>query len=196
MANDEYALVCALIQGSDEAFLQLYSRFKTRVYAFIYQMVSSQDVAQEIFQDVFVKLWENRAHIDPEQSFNAYLYTIARNSVYSFWRKCLNRRKLEQYLNTGGEVVSLQSENSVADRDYWVYIRSIIDHLPQRCKEVFILKHFHNKSYKEISRRFGISEKTVDNQIQKAKGLIRKQIQSEQLILLLPVLCALAGIGE
>jgi len=181
MDNEEVALVCALKQGSDKAFHRLYIRYKARVYAFIYRLVSSHDVAQEVFQDVFVKIWENRAQIDPEGSFNAYIYTIARNSVYSYWRKCLNRRKLEHYLNAGGESVSLQSENELVDKDFLAYIRSEIDNLPKRCKEIFILKYFHNKSYKEISRRFDISEKTVDNQLQKALRIIRKQIRSEHL---------------
>ena len=179
MNDDDYILVCALKQGSNQAFQQLYKRYSVQVYGFILQMVRSQDQAQEIFQHVFVKLWENRGHINPEDSFNAYLYTIARNSVYSYWRQCLNRQKLESYLTIHSERSSIQTERAIEDKDFRAYLDAVIDLLPKRCKEVFILRHRYSKSYREISWRLNISEKTVDNQLQKAVAFIRRRMMPE-----------------
>jgi len=182
MNSDEYSLVCALTQGSNEAFHQLYHLYKARLFAFILQMVSSHDHAEEIFQHTFVKLWEHRANIEPDKSFSAYLYTIARNNVYSFWRQCLHRKKLEQSLAINSQYPTGPNlENEMADKDYLSYLYAILDHLPPRRKEIFVLKYLYNKSYKEISQRLHISEKTVDNQLQKAIIFVRAHIESEDL---------------
>ena len=160
----------------NDAFIQTYHQYKTRVYGFILKMVMDKDQAMELFQYVFVKLWEHRSELKAADSISAYLFTIARNSVYTFWRQCLQRKKLESYLYAQGERVSPSPDLIVEDKDFQAYMFSVVDMLPHRCKEVFLLRYRHHKTYREIAIRLNISEKTVDNQLQKAIAFLRERI--------------------
>ena len=79
--KDEKLLIVLLNQGNHNAFNELYTSYKYRVCKFIYAMLNSYDETEEVFQSVFETIWENRAHIQHEPSFNAYLYKITRNRV-------------------------------------------------------------------------------------------------------------------
>jgi len=188
---NESQLIAALKNDNHEAFKQLYENYKLRIYSFILKMIPSKDEAQEIFQQVFVKIWENRTNINDDLSFNAYIYTIARNEAYSYWRKCLNKRQLENYLNIRTDYPHASVEKSVMDNDTKSYLFSLLKYLPKRRREVFVLRYIHYMSYKEIAVKLNISEHTVDNQIQKALSFIRKNIDKERYLLycLLILLC-------
>lgn len=79
-------LVFLLIAGDEQAFYALYARYWTRLKGFCRQFLKSEDLAENYAQDIFLKIWETRELLDPERSFSAYLYTIARNTVFNYLR--------------------------------------------------------------------------------------------------------------
>ena len=92
------ALLIKLTNHDHPSFHELYNRFSVQLYANILRMVRDRDLAQEILQDVFVKVWEKRNLIDPEKSFTSYLFQIAKNQVYDHFRKLALSKKLETHL--------------------------------------------------------------------------------------------------
>ncbi len=184
----ENQLIIELRNGNHKAFRELYERYKTRVYSFILNLVLSHDETEEIFQHVFVKVWENRANIKPDLSFNAYVYAIARNEVYSFWRRCMSRRQAENYLNENTDKQSEQMEEHIINKDFQVYLSSLVELLPGRCKEIFIMRYIQGLSYREIAEELRISESTVDKQLQKALTFVRHKMRKE-----FPMIIATAG---
>lgn len=79
--EDERTLVLRLIDGDEDAFCELYARYKNQLVYFALRYLKSQAYAENIFQDTFAAVWQSRRFIDPDTSFSSYLYTIVRNRV-------------------------------------------------------------------------------------------------------------------
>lgn len=172
MSNEKY-IVEALRGGSHEAFRQLYEVHKCRVMGIFVRLAVPREVADELFQRVFVKLWEGRARLDPEGSIVGYLSAIARNELYSHWRTVLRRRLTELDPRHPDETLFA---DEFAARDYHDYLFSLADTLPERCRQTFEMRFGAHMSYSEIAQELAVSERTVENQIAKALREIRKKI--------------------
>src|SRR5690606_5598014 len=83
-------------KGNERAFRQLYDRYRLPIYAYSFSLLKSSTNANEIVQDVFLKVWLNREHLDPKLSFKSFVFTIAKNSSFNFLKKAANDRKLRE----------------------------------------------------------------------------------------------------
>jgi len=83
--QQEKDLLIELIYGNELAFEKIYRLYSPRLFGKLLKLVKSESQAQEILQDVFLKLWEHRKSIDPEKSFRSFLFKIAENKVYDFF---------------------------------------------------------------------------------------------------------------
>lgn len=176
MHQDE-RIIRALNQGSHEAFREVYDIHKFRTLGIIMKLVTSPLLAEEIFQRVFIKLWDNRSNIRPDGSLSAYINTIARNEVYTHWRRTLNKGLLKISLDHDlPENIILEQE--IENEDYRKYLFSMADGLPAKCREIFDLRFMKQLSNRDIARELRISESTVENQIGKALKRIRKRLDS------------------
>ncbi len=181
----EAKIIRALNNGSHEAFRQIYDSHKFRISNIVSGLITSRPVAEELIQRVFIKLWDNRAAVDPAGSLAAYLNTIARNEVYSHWRRELNKHRLKLTLDATlpGDVML---EEEIENEDYRTYLLSLADGLPERCRRVFDMRFARQMSYREIAGELGISESTVDNQIGKALRHVRRKLdKSVDVVILL-----------
>ncbi|WP_353134621.1 RNA polymerase sigma-70 factor [Pseudopedobacter sp.] len=190
---NEYELLRKFCEGDEAAFDFFYQTYSLRIYRKLLKMVKVDVVAQELLQDVFVKIWEKRHLVDPAQSFRSYLFRIAENSVFDFYRKLSRDDQLqhevrvrtpEGYTHTE-EVLSLkETENS---------INQAIDHLSGKQKQVFILCKLEGKSYEEVSRLMGISISTVNGHIVNATKFIKNFLFKKEVWLLhIPLLLTLS----
>lgn len=89
-------LVNELINGNEKAFRKLFDSYRNHLYKFSLSMVCSENRAEEIVQDVFMKIWIKRGSLNPEMSFKSYLFTITRNKTIKFLKKASNYRKLRE----------------------------------------------------------------------------------------------------
>ncbi len=94
--NTEYQLVKALKKGDLHAFDQLFIKYSKKLYYFAYSHLSSREEAEELVQEVFLKIWENRRGLKEDLSFNAYLFTVSLNAIRKHFRKELREKK---YMN-------------------------------------------------------------------------------------------------
>ena len=83
-----------LKHDSEQAFTQLYDLFSKQLYRNILRLVKDKDIAEELLQDLFLKIWSNRHKIDPEKSFKSFLYKVAENLVYGHYRKVAQDERL------------------------------------------------------------------------------------------------------
>lgn len=176
---DEKRLVEQLGRGNHEAFRRLYEHYRMRIYFLLGRMLRSRDDVEEVFQTVFVRLWESRELLDPQQSFGGYLYTIARNCVYKHIGREISRQRLVMQID--GEIPAADGhlENLIAESDLENFLARLISRLPDRRREIFELHYRQHKTYREIGRLLGISENTVDTQIRRALNFLREQAGRE-----------------
>ena len=173
-------ILLRLSNDDEKAFEFIYWKYNAHVYNFANSLLYSPKIAQDITQNVFLKIWEKRHEINPEQNFNAYLFTIARNMVY---------KETEQKLLAEQSLRQLQEEEDVLDMstiqtlDYHFteeLCRSLVEELPPARREIFKLSRFERLSNKEIALRLSISERTVENQLYRATRFLKRKLLSDE----------------
>lgn len=171
-----------LKNGDEKAFETLFWEYNTHVYHFIYSLLYEKSLAEDLTQTVFLKIWEKRDTIDPEQGFDAYLFTIARNLVY---KETQNRLLSEKFMQTVqaqlSDADSLMEEKIDAE-SLREYINGLVEELPSARREIFRLSRNEHLSYREIAERLSISEKTVETQLNRALRFLREKLSSHNLL--------------
>lgn len=172
---EENELILLLKQSNKDAFTTLYNRYWKQVYNFSRLYLTSQSVAEEVVQEVFIKVWESRDFVREEDNFKGLLFIITRNLIFNLHRKSVNEDFYRMTVLSAMED-SYDIEEEIETKNLSEYIDLLIAELPPRRREIFILSRKENKSYKEIALLLDISEKTVENQISEALKYLRKNI--------------------
>lgn len=171
----ERELIASLKTGDENAFTALYKMYWPKVHNFSRLYLTSVSEVEEIVQEVFVKLWETRVFLKEDESFKGFLFIITRNLIFNQFRKSFNENTYKMTIlnSVSGEY---DMENEMEASDLKNYIKKLIAELPPRQKEVFRMSREQHLSYKEISMRLCISEKTVERHINEALKYLRKNI--------------------
>jgi RNA polymerase sigma-70 factor (ECF subfamily) len=143
-----------------------------------YRILRDKDLAEDIVQDVFCKLWEKNITLGVKDSILPYLHKTVINRSLNSLRGQINRNSREnKFGNTFYEERNF-TEDLLFTKDLTIKINQIIDELPPACRMVFVLNRFEHLKYKEISEKLNISVKTVENQMVKALKHIRANLIS------------------
>lgn len=173
-----------LKQGDVRAFETIFWAYNPRVYHFVYALLCDKLLAEDLTQTVFLKIWERRALIDPAQSFEAYLFTIARHLAYKE-----SERMLVSSLADLTEAASFPDEALLEEKleadSLREYIRRLVDRLPEARREIFRLSREAHLSHQEIAERLHISEKTVETQLYRALRFLREELHKGSFLALL-----------
>jgi RNA polymerase sigma-70 factor (family 1) len=181
----EKELLKQLSNSNPVAFEKIYYLYSPRLFSSLVKLVKSDAAAQEIIQDVFLKVWENRNNIDPEKSFRSYLYTIAENKAYDFFRKVVRDKKLYETLIVTATEHYEHIETEYFHKEDSRILEMAIRTLPTQRQLVFRLSKLEDMSYDEISKKLGISVSTISDHIVKANKSIRKFLTSHPELLML-----------
>ncbi|WP_443939211.1 RNA polymerase sigma factor [Pedobacter sp. MW01-1-1] len=181
----EDQLLLILIKKDDRrAFAQLFDRYHDLVYTQLYNKLRDQAEANDIVQDVFLKLWSSRKELDV-QNLPAYLYTIARNQLFSLLR---HKAVVDAYTNSYENFVqngSIQADYLIREKQLREIIQKEIEALPPRMREVFKKSREEHMTNREIAMEFQLSEHTVADQIKKALRQLRLKVGSVSIFLFL-----------
>lgn len=179
---NEKELLSRLRQGDQEAFTQLYHLYSERLYRNLLALVKSEQLAEEILQDIFVQFWEKRATIDIQSSFRSYLFRIGENKVHDFYRKARRDQKLHAYIKAAASEQYTHIEEALLSRENAGLLQQAIDTLPPQRRQVFEYCKLQGRSYREVSELLGISTSTINDHIVKATRDIRQFIYANQKI--------------
>lgn len=159
------------------AFSQLFDAYYEPLCDYAYRYVKHSEAMEDIVQEVFVRIWEKRKHWEPKISVRAYLYRSVYNEVVTDFRK----KRFETPYDNMHDLEQAQSSVSpldeLHDRETARAIDRAIEMLPERRKEILVLRLLQGLSYKEISAILDISVNTVDTQIRRALKLLRIQLK-------------------
>jgi RNA polymerase sigma-70 factor (family 1) len=173
--TSDHDLMENLQKGDPEAFDLIFKRYGDRLYGFAFKYLKSREEAEELVQDVFLKIWENRKNLKQEGTLRSYLFTISYHNMCRLFRRRNYQEKLARELvHSGEETISI--DEKIDYRSVMEQVDQLIEQLPARQKEIFILSRKEGKSSKEIAEELKIVPGTVDNHISEALKFIRKQL--------------------
>lgn len=177
-----------LRDGSYEAFEWIYHRYKARLATSMLRLLKSPDLVDDLLQELFVRLWEHRESINPEQSIKAYLFRIAKNLVYDTFRRLSKDRRLQDQICQAMEEIEVDIEEQFLAREGRQAIEAAIAMLPPKRREVFMLCKLESKSYEEVSTLLNISMSTINDHIYKANQFLRQHLANHTISLFAAVL--------
>ncbi len=162
---------------SKELFEQLFKEHFVHLCNFSFQYVRDHDIAKDIAQRVFLKLWEKRDRMDPEKQIKSYLFTAVRNQSLNHIRDHKKYRSHVLDIEISDIDVSFVEEDEGVS-DLQKKVSKAIDTLPEKCQKVFRMNRFEEMKYKEIAEELDISLKTVEAHISKALKHLREQLSA------------------
>jgi len=171
--TDEKVLLLQLKDGDERAFEILYNNYKTRIAGNLFKLLKSDDVVKEVLQELFFKIWEVRAQIDPEKSFKSYLFRIAENLVYDYFRKVAKDKRLLTKLMASSSELYLHIEEDMLSKENAQKLQHAINLMPPQRKIVFTLCKLEGKSYKEVEEIMGINAKTISSHMLQANRFLK-----------------------
>ena len=167
----------ALKGGNLKAFNQLFDHYGKRLLHFSLRYLKSAQDAEEIVQEVFLKIWNNREELSVEKSFESYLFTIAKNGILNTIRKSKSEQAYLNYAKLHpGENVLLDQELNF--RELEKAYKEAINQLSPRRKEIYLLSREQSLSNAEIAKKLNISVKTVENQMTSTLFEIKKYLRT------------------
>jgi len=176
--EDDGLLVKSLSKNNVLAFNTLFKRYGSHLYRFSHAYLRSDAESEEIVQEVFAKVWENRSQLKHELSFKSYLFTIAFNVIKKHFRA---KAYMGEYSrNAVIDDLDLSTTRDINYNSLKSFLTKIVDRLPERQREIFIKSRFEGLCIEEIAREFDISHKTVENQITMALKFIRLYLKKEE----------------
>lgn len=169
--------------GSEAAFEQLVKRYQSRVYSTIYLIVKDQGVAEDLLQDVFVKVIHtlNADGYSEEGKFQPWLMRIAHNLAIDYFRKSKRYPTIimedgENIFNTL-QFAELSIEELQVKEDTTELLRRLIDELPEAQKQVLLMRHYMDLSFQEIAEQTGVSINTALGRMRYALINLRKKMK-------------------
>jgi RNA polymerase sigma-70 factor (ECF subfamily) len=162
-------LLIQIKQGSQPAFEEVFLKYYAELCTYANSILGSKDSSEEVTQEMFVKLWENRNSLEIKTSLKAYLYRTIHN-------QCINQieswKVRNQYSkNQAQNIIPFSGDYPIANliaQELELKIKESIDALPDQCREVFLLIRVHHKSYHEVAQKLNLSLNTVKTQMHRA----------------------------
>ena len=156
-----------------KVFEAIYNAYAKDIRRFLFYKTQDVDKAEDILQEVFIKLWENCSKVDYHK-VKSYVYSIANNMF-------LNEKKHEKVVlnfnNNNGKFDTNESpEYILLEKEFMEKLENTISALPEKQREVFLLNRIEKKKYKEIALHLDISVKAVEKRMHQALLVMRKEI--------------------
>ncbi|NGM61764.1 RNA polymerase sigma-70 factor [Sphingobacterium sp. SGG-5] len=175
-SNDsDEKLFSALKQDDERALQAIIARYWEGMYKMATNTLDDLLLCEDIVQDIFIKIWNNRTTLDFSHSLRAYLFASTRYEIY----RQLKRQYLQQNRFEPEELTDIERynpHNLLEYKELLRHVEDIVDTLPARCREVYLLSREQHLAHKDIAERLNLSTKTVENQLTIALRRIRNGI--------------------
>lgn len=176
---NEHALLQLVSAGDEKAFTVIYEHYYAGIYNFVRKYLKSDELSDDICQNVFLKIWEHREQLSIVLEFNAYAFTIAKRQSLDF----LKRATIEQ---TAMNLIlqSYPAQNNTVEEghqysEYMRFIDNVLSKLPPQSQQVFNLCRQQYKSYDEAAQILGISRNAIKKHMVRSMKVLRSAAESE-----------------
>ena len=184
--TDERELLSAIKQNNKEAFEFLFKGYYPRLRGYAVRFVGDEEVARDIIQECFMKFWEKREFLSCV-SIPSLLFAMVRNGCLNYLKHLaiVENYQMEYPVNQEGEErlyytdFALDAEYKLLYDELKEQIKMVMDTLPQRCRQVFIMSRFRDLKNREIAEQLKISTTAVEKQLAKAVGCFSRHFKDK-----------------
>ena len=181
---EERILVERMQQGDTTAFELLFKYYYPGLVVFASNIVLNKDEAEELVQDFFVRLWENRHSLKSDNPLKSYLFTSVKNRSINFLKSAQVKKNVIEELKRQMESEIRYNPDIYTDTELQQKLKLAFTKLPPRTAEIFTLSRFKGLSNDEIALSLELSKRTVETQISNALKILRKELQNYLTLLL------------
>lgn len=182
LSASDLDLIDRLKQDDESAMAVIYKAYWEPLYRSAYNVFKNREICEDIVQELFIRLWKNRHAVEISISLKAYLHASIRYEVFRQIRA--GRANEHIYDDLLERLHAPAVHTSIEYEELVTQISSIVEQLPEKCREVYKLSRQENLSHKQIAERLNISTKTVENHLTKALRLLRTSLGAELTLLL------------
>ena len=193
MENLEKSILKELKYGSNKAYEYVFKTYHELLCRYAEEILKDRDQAEDVVENLFVIIWEDRKKIDIHTSFRSYLYRSTYNSCLNVLRKRKSENRYRDFFLYHSDFSKTHDYGSLSyplsgiiEREMDIRIAKIIDDLPSQCKKIFLMSRVDDLSHQEIADKLNLSVNTVKSQIMNA--LKRIQAALKQIMMILTVL--------
>ncbi len=182
---EEKELIQQLVSGDANAFAHLYKLYNRPIHQFVLKYIHSAPLAEDLTQEIFIKLWENRKNLPEIHSFKSYLFTIARNHTLNTMRSAFRSQAglgliITSYTEARNTTEQRNPvEESLVNEEYQAFLKRILSSLPPRTREIFTLCREQGKTYEEVAAELGISRNAVKNHMVASLKILTIAVKKE-----------------
>lgn len=176
---DEKALLAAMREGSPDAFGSVYEHYHGPVKEFVVRFVKSPELAEDLSQEIFIKVWDAREKLWELNSFRAFLFVIARNHTLNTLKSASRKQEIAGEIARHAELLRNQTEDKVLSEEYQTFLQKTLDRLPPKAREVFRLCREQHKTYEEVAALLGISRNTVKNHMIHSLKILKESVEKD-----------------
>jgi RNA polymerase sigma-70 factor (ECF subfamily) len=170
---DENELLARIAEGDDKAFAPIFHHYRRKVYSYAYHLTGNSAQADELVQDVFLKVWLHRQKIPHILRFDNWLFTIARNQVFDMLKNMAKESALRRRMAGMPEPEANLVEDVVLTRENEEQLQRALDQLSPRQKLIFTLSRHQGMKHEEIASHLHISRNTVKTHLVQALKTLR-----------------------
>eukprot|EP01133_Synstelium_polycarpum_P002973 gene2973-3419_t len=174
--NPEHELLSRLREGDADSFKEIYERYRQRVYLYALKISKSDDVADEIAQEVFIRLWEKRMQINTEMSFEGYIKKITLHHVLNHLKKVARERTLQEQVFVYIDQIRNSTEEGIYEKELVRVYHEAVEQLPPQKKLIYKMSRNEELTHDEIAEKLNISKNTVKNHMVEATKFIRSSV--------------------
>jgi RNA polymerase sigma-70 factor (ECF subfamily) len=186
-AADDSAVVTAFLAGEERAFSELVDRYQTRLLNFIYRTIGDRDRAEDLVQEVFIRVYRHLHRFDRSKKFSTWVYTIASNLAKNELRN-RSRNPLVLFTTMQGnhededrplefEDATSRPDDMYRKRHLRELVEDTVSRLPEHHRQVFVLRELEGKSYEEIAEITHCNLGTVKSRLNRARSAFAAVIE-------------------
>lgn len=169
---NEKHLLTLVANGNEQAFRQIFDSYRDKLFSYVFRLTQSDEIAEEIVMDAFLKIWTRREELEAIEHFDSYLYTIVRNKSFNAIKRIAREALLVNELALLNVESTDCTEDTVVYNDYKAIMNHAVSQLPPQQKRIYVLRD-EGLKYDEIALSLNLSKNTVKAHLKKAVSSLR-----------------------
>lgn len=173
---NESNILLSVAEGDTQAFRLLFDHYRPKIYSYALHLTESSSHADEVVQEVFLKLWTNRQSLRQVESFNGWLYAVARHCIFDAFKKTAKEARAMKEIGEAGAVASNNVDDLILERENEQLLQKALSMLSPQQQTIYYLSRHRGMKHEEIAKELSISKNTVKVHMVNALKAIREYV--------------------